>query len=160
MVPTVIVSITLPLSRDACAFTKSTDSTCKMITSTGAFGATCNTCKGAKKNSILKTSVYFRVNTLNTKWHHIFSPCTHCMYEHILYCKGKHSPPSHCWNRRSSTMHSLLEWDYLKATTNSNLPKRDSGISWLKNNLVLVTTKFKESQVSEHPFYFTDSVFS
>lgn len=49
VVPTVIVSITLPLSRDARAFTKSTDSTGKMITSTGTLSATCNTCKERKK---------------------------------------------------------------------------------------------------------------
>ena len=49
--------------------------------------------KEQRKKDILKTSIYFRVNALNTKWHQNFSPCTHYMYEHILYCKEKHPPP-------------------------------------------------------------------
>jgi len=56
-------------------------------------------------------------------------------------------------------MHSFLERGYLNATANSNLPKRDSGISW-KITPHWSQSNPRLSQVSEDPFHFTNSVFS
>lgn len=85
--------------------------------------------KEQKEKDVLKTWLYFMVHALNTNWRYNCSPRTHSLHEHTLSCKEKHSSLSHCWNRRSSTIHSFLEWSYLKTTANSNLPKRDLGIS-------------------------------
>lgn len=82
-----------------------------------------------KKKDILKRSIYFRVNALNKSDITIFLHVhTTCINTFSTTKENIHSPCT-VEIRDPSIMHSFPEWGYLKATANSNLPKRDLGIS-------------------------------